>query len=276
MRYALLATLLVLGLPSPAPAQNRAELQMNADLRMVQEQVSRLQLTVNQLAEALKAIDGRIDDESSTSQKQVADMRLLFNDLRTTVNTVREKLDDNNVRVSQLGQELPAIRSGLQMIATQLNTLVGLLQPAVNPIDPNAPPGTAPGSLGVQLPDSPTALFQAAMGDYASGRWSLAIDGWTQYVAQYPDSPRAAEAQFFIGEANFADKKFKEAIEAYGKVITNYKGAERVPDAYYQQGLSYLQLKQSGAANKVFNQLIKEFPESASATLAKQKLSPAR
>jgi tol-pal system protein YbgF len=276
MRYALLATLLVLGLPTIAPAQNRAELQMNADLRMVQEQVSRLQLTVNQLAESLKAIDGRIDSESATSQKQVADMRLLFNDLRTTVNTVREKLDDNNVRVSQLGQELPAIRSGLQMIATQLNTLVGLLQPAVNPLDPNAPPGTAPGSLGVQLPDSPTALFQAAMGDYASNRLPLAIDGWTQYVTQYPDSPRAAEAQFFIGEAYFADKKFKEAIEAYGKVITNYKGDERVPDAYYQQGLSYLQLNQRAAANKVFNQLIKEFPDSASATLARQKLVPAR
>jgi tol-pal system protein YbgF len=277
MRYTLAAALLVLGLPTPVPAQNRAELQMNADLRMVQEQVSRLQLTVNQLAEAVKAINTRMDDQSATGQKQVADMRMLVNNLSTTVNTVSEKLDSNSVRVSQLGQELPAIRSGLQMIATQLNTLVGLLQPAVNPTDPNAPPGSSQGALGaVQLPDSPTALFQSAMGDYASNRLSLAIDAWTQYVTQYPDSPRAAEAQFFIGEAYFADKKFKEAIEAYGKVITNYKGAERVPDAYYQQGLSYLQLNQRAAANKVFNQLIKEFPESASATLAKQKLTPAR
>jgi TolA-binding protein len=243
MRYPLLAALLIVGLPALASAQNRAELQMNADLRMVQEQVSRLQLAVNQLAESLKTLNARIDDQSATGQKQVADMRLLVNNLTTTVQTVREKLDDNSVRVSQLGQELPAIRSGLQMIATQLNTLVGLLQAPVNPTDPNAPPGSGTGPLGsVQLPDSPTALFDAAMSDYAANRLPLAIDGFTQYLSQYPDSPKAADAQYWIGEAYFYDKKFKEALEAYDKVIKNHKGSERVPDAYYQQGLAYLQL----------------------------------
>ena len=271
MRYQVLAAVIVLALPSLVGAQNRSELQLNADLRMVQEQVSRLQLTVNQLAESLKTMNRRIDDQGASDQKQVADLRQLVANMQSTLGTVREKLDDNTVRVAQLGQELPAIRDGLRMIATQLGTLVGLLQPAVNPTDPNAAPG--PGPLGsVNLPDSPTAIFDAAMGDYTAGRLPLAIEGFTQYVAQHPDSPKAAEAQFWIGMAYFTDKKPKEAIEAFDKVVKTYKGSEFVPQAMLQQAVTYQQLKQTANANRLLNQVIKEFPDSNSAIIARQRL----
>jgi tol-pal system protein YbgF len=268
--------MLWLALAGTPAAQNRAELQMNADLRILQEQVSRLQLATNQLAEQLKIINKRLDDQASSNQKQAADARLLIINLANTVNTVREKVDDNTVRVSQLGQELPAIRSGLGMVATQLNTLVGLLQPPVNPTDPNAPPGSAPGQIGtVQLPDSPTAIFQAAMNDYTANRLPLAIEGFTQYVNDYPSSPNAADAQFWIGMAYFYDKKSKEALEAFGKVVRDYKGSDKVPEAMLQQGLTYLQMGQRPAAIKIFNQIVKEFPGTTSAILAQQRLAPA-
>jgi tol-pal system protein YbgF len=277
MRTPLLAVVLTACLPLAAAAQNRAELQMNADLRMLQEQVSRLQLTSNQLTEQIKTISRRLDDQSATGQKQVADLRLLINSLAATVNTVREKLDDNTVRVSQLMQELPAMRSGLSMLATQLNTLVGLLQPPVNPTDPNAGPGGAPGPLGaVQIPDSPNALYEAAMGDYTGNRLPLAIEGFTEYVTKFPDSPNAADAQFWIGMAFFNQGRFKEAIDAYDRVIQRYKTSERVPEAYYQQGLSYANLGQRVQATRIFQQIVKQFPGSTSAIMAQQRLTPAR
>ena len=272
----LIATALIgLALVDTAAAQNRAELQMNADLRMLQEQVSRLQLVTNQLAEQLKEINKRLDEQAASTRNQVADVGQLVTALSGTVGTVREKVDDNTVRVSQLGQELPAIRSGLSMVVTQLNTLVGLLQPPINPTDPNAAPGSAPGQIGsVQLPDSPTAVYQAAMGDYTATRNALAAEGFTQYVKDYPGSPLAAEAQWWTGMAYFNDKKWKEAIDAFSKVVQNYKGHERVPDALYQQGLTYQQMGNRAQATKIFQQLIKEFPGSQSAILAQQKLTP--
>ena len=276
MRTRLLtATVMVwLALAGTPAAQNRSELQMNADMRMIQEQVSRLQLATNQLTEQLKIINKRMDDQSSASQKQVADVRLLITSLANTVNTVREKVDDNTVRVSQLGQELPAIRSGLGMVATQLNTLVGLLQPPVNPTDPNAPPGSAPGQIGnVQLPDSPTAIFNAALSDYMANRFPLAIEGFTQYVNDYPTSPKAPEAQFYVGMSYFNDKKGKEALEAFDKVVRNYKGSPQVAEALYTQALTYLQLGQRPAAMKMFKQVATEFPDTPSGIMAKQRLS---
>lgn len=276
MRTRLAAAALLLWLPAAAGAQNRSEIQMNADLRMLQEQVSRLQLAANQLAQELKAMNARLDDQTSSNLKQTADLRLLINSLTSTVNTVREKLDDNTVRVTQLMQELPAMRSGLSMLATQLNTLVGLLQPPVNPTDPDAPPGGAPGPLGaVQIQDSPSALYDAAMTDYASNRNDLAIDGFTEFIAKFPEAPNAPEAQWWIGMAYYNSGRFKEAIQAFEKAKT-YSDSPRVPEAFYQQGLSYLALKQPAQAQKVFQQIIKQFPGTTSATMAQQRLTPAR
>jgi tol-pal system protein YbgF len=274
MRRRLLAVVLLLCLPGWAGAQNRQDLQMMADLRMLQEQVSKLQLTSNQLAEQLKMVNKRLDDESAAHQKQVADLQLVISNLNTTVTTVREKLDDNTVRVSQLMQELPGMRSGLSMLAEQLNTLVALLQPPVNPVNPDAAPGSTPGPLGtVRLPESPNKIFELAMADYAGDRLPLAIEGFTDFVTRFPDAPNAAEAQFFIGQSHFARKAHKEAIEAYGKVIANYRDSQWVPEAYFQQGLSHLQLNQRAQAQKIFEGIIKQFPGSPSAMLAKQRLT---
>ena len=61
MRTRLIALALVACLPAVAGAQNREHLQMNADLRMLQEQLSRVQLASNQLAEQLKVLNKRLD-----------------------------------------------------------------------------------------------------------------------------------------------------------------------------------------------------------------------
>lgn len=276
MRIPFAVAAVVLWLPVAAGAQNRSEIQMNADLRMLQEQVSRLQLAANQQAQEVKTLQARLDEQAASGLKQTADLRLLVTTLAGTLNTVREKLDDNTVRVTQLMQELPGIRSGLNMLATQLNTLVGLLQPQVNPLDPNAPPGGAPGPLGaVQIQGSPTALYDAAMTDYASNRNDLAIEGFTEFIATFPDAPNASEAQWWIGMAYYNAGRFKEAIDAFEKVKA-YKDSSRVPEAYYQQGLSHLALKQQAQAQSVFKQILKLFPGTTSATMAQQRLTPAR
>ena len=65
---------------SPASAQSRREMQMMADLRMLQEQTQLLQQQLNsaleQLTATLKTINSRIDDQNSQTRKSFADQKL--------------------------------------------------------------------------------------------------------------------------------------------------------------------------------------------------------
>ena len=292
--------------PGMARAQNREQLQTNADIRMLQEQVAKLQLATNQLTALVSTVNQRLDENATANQKAAADSQLLSKDLTTTVNTVREKLDDNTVRVQQVMQEVPSLRSGLSMLAEQITSLVNTLQPAGTATGTpdtsgsttapgsssstaaatppsgtptstpesasNAPTGTS--SAPLRLPESPTRIFDAASSDYMSNRLDNAVDGFTEFVQKFPDAPDAPRAQFFIGQSYFQKGQFRDAITAYEKVVTNYKDSDQVPEAYYQEGLAYQNLGPSQRANaqRVFELLVKQYPNSTAAIMSNQKL----
>jgi TolA-binding protein len=279
--HLVLVAALLVAAPAAAGAQNREHLQMTADVRMLQEQVAKLQLSVNQLSEALAAANKRIDTEAGTTQKGFADQQVALADLSETVNTVREKLQDNTVRVQQMLQELPSVRQGLSLMAEQLRTLVNLLQPGGDPgtaaAPSAAPPGPgAPAALGqVDLPDSPNAIFNAALGDYMSNnRMQNALEGFTEFVQKFPTAPQAPRAQFYVGRSYQGLGKFKEAIDAYGKVIQNYSDSDQVTDAYFEQGMCYIALNQQAQARRVFELLTTnpKYRDSSAAIQAAQRL----
>jgi tol-pal system protein YbgF len=194
------------------------------------------------------------------TRKAFADQRLTIDNLGESVRIVREKVDETNVRIATLSQDVETIRAAAQS------------QPApAQPLDPNAPapPATepnAPQATGT----TPKQLFDLAFGDYTAGQWDLAIQGFQTYLNAYPKSPMSPQAAFYIGQAHYAAGRFKEAIAAYDQLIAAYPGTESVPDAYYKRGLAYERLGQADRARQSFEYVMKNFPDSNTATLAKQ------
>src|SRR5215470_820404 len=105
----ILAMFLTLVVATPASAANKEHQQLMADLRMLQEQSQLLQNMLTTLADAIKAVNARIDQQAEASRKTFADEKLLIDTMIKELGVVREKVDDNNVRVGSLAQELDAL-----------------------------------------------------------------------------------------------------------------------------------------------------------------------
>jgi soluble lytic murein transglycosylase len=56
-------------------------------------------------------------------------------------------------------------------------------------------------------------------------------------------------------------------------VITGYPKGDRVPDAYYKMGLALAATKQPDRAREAYETLLKLYPDSELAGLAKQRLA---
>src|SRR5262245_20890240 len=108
------AMFVMLALATPARAANKEHQQLMADLRILQEQSQLLQNMLGTLAEALKAVNARLDQQAEATRKSVADQKLLIDTLTKDLSIVREKVDDNNVRVGSLSQEVDALRQLVQ------------------------------------------------------------------------------------------------------------------------------------------------------------------
>ncbi len=119
---------------------------------------------------------------------------------------------------------------------------------------------------------SPQRAYDTSFDDYSAGRYDLAITGFQSYIAQFPRSPNAANAQFTIGKAYEAQSKWPEARDAFQKVISDYPQTTVVPDAYYKLGSTYERLNQVEDAKRAYQTVITQFPNSSAALLAKQRL----
>ena len=110
------------------------------------------------------------------------------------------------------------------------------------------------------------------MSDYGAGQWTLAIAGFEQFIRTFgPTSERADDAQFYIGESEFAQNRFEEAIAAYNQVIQNYPMSEWVAWAYYKRGTAQRRLKRTDEARASLETAIK-LGNNEAAALARQQL----
>jgi len=275
------AIVVALALPVAAAAQNRVETQLLLELRSLQEQVQRMQLSVNQLAERVKNTDARLDAQSSDTRKGFADQKLFIDAISAGLRTLNERESEGAVRIAQLSQEMKAIRDGLAMQQTTLNEVVNLLQPlsaaafaaaaATTVTDPAAAGAGAAGppKPGGAIPPSPTAYYNTALGYYYAAQFDLAVQALGAAIQKFPEHPMAPLAQLTIGESYFQmGKHFQEALTAFTAVITNYKDPAFVSEAYYKQGLTYEQLGQTDNAIKSYQQVIALYKDSSAATLA--------
>jgi tol-pal system protein YbgF len=264
---------MLLVVASPALAADKAHQQLMAEIRMLQEQQQQLQQLIGGLSDTLKTVTAKLDDQNNASRKAFADQKLLIDNVVEGVRVLREKADDTNVRLSTVSQELEAVRQAVSSM------------PA-----PGAPaPSAAPGTIGEQPPTaagappspspagpapliSPQKMFDNAYADYTGGQYELAILGFNTYIASFPKSDKADDAQLNIGNALYAAGKYREAIDAFQRVVSNYPNSDSVALAYYKMGLTYTELRQYDLARKAFETVVQKYATVPEAILAKQRL----
>ncbi|HUP40840.1 MAG TPA: tetratricopeptide repeat protein [Vicinamibacterales bacterium] len=272
---AVVALAFVALIPVTSSAADREHQQIMADLRILQEQTQQLQALMADLGEALKAVNSRIEDQTSLERKAFADSKVQLDNMSGDLRVVREKVDQTNVRLGTIGQELESLRDAMPQpgqfpqapITNDANAAPGATPPTVGSPPPTGS-ATQPANAGI----SPQRMFDSSYADYSVGNYSLAVEGFESYLRALPKGVRAHEAQLYVGEALSWQKKDMDAIVAYDRVISNYGGSPSVPMAYYKRGMAFERLGETARARESYDTLMKQFPDSQQATLAKQRL----
>src|SRR5262249_52508994 len=127
--------------------------------------------------------------------------------IRRAQSSVSTSSGDTLTQVAAMGERITATNQRMERLSEQFAQLRKLIEDI-----PKAPTFT-------QLtPGNAEQLFAAAYSDYSRGNFDLAISEFKQYVEIYPTSELADNAQYWIGEILYAQKKLPEAAAAFEKV----------------------------------------------------------
>ena len=92
------------------------------------------------------------------------------------------------------------------------------------------------------------------------------------FLANYPQHELAANAQYWLAEALYAQKDFEGASQEFMKVLKQYKDSPKSSGAALKLGYSFYELQHWEYARRTLEDTVRFFPETSSAKLAEARL----
>ncbi|MDR1396322.1 MAG: outer membrane protein assembly factor BamD [Desulfarculales bacterium] len=258
-------------LPACAPGNNEAQqrlLTMQAQLdnqaQVMQEMARRLELATHSL-EQNRGPQAALSNDLTNLRQSVAQMTGRLEETQQRLSSVQSadpfpQINDLSARISYLERYL-GITSHPPAAANP-----GAGAPAGNPAAVNTQPAA-------QSNSDPKTIYQAGMRLYQQKSFPAARDRFEELLRSFPNSPYSEAAQFQLGETLYADQKYQDAILAYQQLINQYEKSKNILAAKLRQAISFAALGDKNTARIIYNQLVKDFPDSPEAQEAKDLLS---
>ncbi|MDH4359724.1 MAG: tol-pal system protein YbgF [Nitrospirota bacterium] len=131
------------------------------------------------------------------------------------------------------------------------------------------PPTASPGRVEVR---DPRVTYDGAMNLLRQGNFMEAANGFSTFLRTFSDSPLAANAQYWLGECYYGERRFQESIDEFERVFAFYPSSNKVPASLLKIAYAHLELRQPSMARSVFQQLVRTFPQSSEADKAHVRL----
>jgi tol-pal system protein YbgF len=273
------------------------------DVSLLQRQIwtARRDLDKNkaQMAEMEKTLEAKLaalDADRQPLRKNQAQVGAQLDRIELELGRLSGQLEEasemyrrNGERISEVQQNqmesMLEVRKNVEDLQRALNVMaghLGLQELAVSskpstPREKQAGKAKSSSDTGQTAKKQPAANaeehYDNALMLFRSGQYDGARDGFKSYLERYPNSELADNAQFWLGECYYAEKRYGEAIAAYEKTIKEYPKSDKVSSAMLKQGMAFIELGDSTAGKILLKKVVKEYPSSNQARIAKSKLA---
>lgn len=116
------------------------------------------------------------------------------------------------------------------------------------------------------------AEYRAAVELVKSGKHDEAVSALRTFVSRHTQHDYADNAQYWLGEAYYAQKDYGRALVEFRTVIETYPRGNKVPDALLKVGFCYQAMGQTQKARAVLEQVVNLYPKTEPAAIAAKKL----
>jgi tol-pal system protein YbgF len=243
-----------------------------------------LRTELNQQMEAkFAAADTRLDDRVSAVQnaqakntedlaalrKATANTGVNISDLRDQVQQLRGQVETLKKETARDPKKDAEVQEKIDQLLVKVNFIENFLE--IGKKDAagagnGATPGKDHGKQGK------AAVYAAAYSTFKNGQYTKAREAFQDFLTAHPTGEYSDNAQFWIGECYFFEKNYEKAILEYEKVTKKFPSSNKVPYALLKQGLCFQNLGDKVSARLLLQQVIKDYPNTNQARIARSKL----
>jgi len=268
-RIIVLFVLIAVFSPSRAYSASKEIIRLQADVTLLQQQIRDLQKSFDTQSAVLKTLVEQLSDQVSGLRKSVEEVKTSN---QQTQAAVAARVDSITGQFSSLNSGLDVVLDKIAKLSQQLAETKTKVESLDNPPPSNAG-ALSPAPPPRAGPPSPEELYNSAYADFIKGNYDLARQGFDEYLKNYPDTELSDNAQYWIGESYYVQRKFSDAVPAFEKVLKDYPKGDKAPAAALKKGYSLLEMKNNDSGIRELRGVIQKYPSSDSAQLARDRLN---
>jgi len=115
--------------------------------------------------------------------------------------------------------------------------------------------------------------FEDALVLLRNGDYDKASGAFSGFLRRYPASGYADSARFWLGNAQYGKREYKDAITSFRALVANSPDHLRAPEALLAVANCQLEAKDPKAARATIGELIKTYPKSEAAQAGRERLA---
>jgi tol-pal system protein YbgF len=264
---------------SPANAQNsNSGGDAGNDLNVVADLV----IQVQQLQDEVRELRGQVEDQANQLETLRQRQRDQFLDLDQRISGQRPATGSPGAGVVEGTAGSVADASGTAEEVSGVESPTSIDSPEVRPPMDTPSDTVALGDPEVQseaLPANPAdekAAYDQAFQSLKDLRYADAAEGFQTFLARYPDSEYADNAQYWLGESYYVTRNYDISLEAFDELLQKYPDSSKKPDALLKIGYAHYELKQWDQARAALEQVKQQYPDTTLARLADNRLRSMR
>ena len=195
-------------------------------------------------------------DDIKKFQSNLIEQQNLFENLRNEIQRLRGEKEE-------LTQELRKQQAAAQSLSQGIDERLKKFEPVKVKLD------------NQEFLADPAEIrsYEAALATFRKGEFAVASEGFIDFIKRYPTSGYSVMGLFWLGNSQYANREYKDAIKNFNNLLAKDPDHARAPDAMLSVANCQLEMKDVKSARKTLDDLMKKYPQSESAAAAKERLS---
>lgn len=220
----------------------------------------------DQIRRSTERLSERSAEENAQMRRSLLELQGQIDGLRTEMANLRgqneQAIRDNQV----LQKQLADVQRQQKDAAVALEDRVKKFEPMKVTVD------------GKEFMADPTEKrdFESALTTFRKGDFAQAQPAFVDFLKRYPQSGYAPSSLFWLGNAQYATKDYKEAVVNFRSLLAQAPDHVRAPEAVLSIANCQIELKDTRGARKTLEDLGKAYPQSEAAVAAKDRLTRLR
>ena len=212
----------------------------------------------------------RLQSDVARLRSELADTRAAQESAGREIARAQSELQALDARTRELGASVRATAEEVSKLSGRVDAAdeaIRRTRAAIDALPPAAAPAREPREPRAGAPEQ---TYAAALATFRAREHGQAVLDFLDFLAKHPKHALAGNAQYWIGEAYYVQRDYRQALLEFQKVFE--LGTGKIPDALVKVGLCYWSLRDRNRASQTWQRVVREYPGTEAARVARTQL----